>query len=163
MRPPLLFFVAGNPAGQPRIKARFTGKFTQIYTPSTIVKDGFRREHPATTWKEQIRDAAREQIKSALVWVQWSGPLRVDLTFYLPRPKSHFRSNGELKPTAPKWHTAKPDRDNCDKLVLDTLTNLGFWADDKQVCDGRIRKLYAPFPANPHAPTGCLIEIKECD
>lgn len=83
------------------------------------------------------------------------GPLCVNLTFYFPRPKGHLRTNGELKPNAPKWHTTKPDRDNSDKAVLDALTNLGIWGDDKQVCDGRIRKLYA------EKTFGCLIEIKD--
>jgi Holliday junction resolvase RusA-like endonuclease len=81
----------------------------------------------------------------------------VDLTFYFPRPKGHLRSNGELKPSAPRWHTAKPDRDNADKAILDTLTNLGIWHDDKQVCDGRIRKQYA----NSNQRPGCLIQIQE--
>ena len=94
----------------------------------------------------------------------WSGPLCVDFTFYFPRPKNHFRSNGELKPSAPMWHTAKPDRDNADKSVLDALTNLGIWGDDKQVCDGRIRKLYAggmPFAQATIYQQGCEITIRQ--
>ena len=159
VRPPLSFFVAGNPAGQPRIKARFTGKFTQIYTPSTIGKGSRKHEHPAVTWKRAVVVEARKVFGVSDLW---QGPLRVDLVFYMPRPKSHFRSNGEMKPTAPKWYEAKPDRDNLDKAVLDALTfdketKFGLWADDKQVCDGRIQKLYAT------SSTGCRIEIKEAE
>ena len=84
----------------------------------------------------------------------FEGPLSVSLTFFFPRPKGHYNKKG-LKATAPKWHTTKPDRDNADKAVLDALTNLGIWADDKQVCCGWIRKMYTDTSA------GCQIEITE--
>ena len=146
MRPPLEFFVAGLPKAQPRAKARAFAGHAQTYNP----KD-------ADDWKMIVRNEAQK------AWGippcrPWEGPLRVDLTFYFPRPKSHFRSNGLLKPTAPKWHTGKPDRDNSDKAVLDALTNLGIWGDDKQACDGRIQKLYADSSG-----PGCLIRISEAE
>ena len=130
MRPPLIFFCAGLPKAQPRAKARSMGKFARVYNPGT-----------ADDWKMIVRHEAKK------AWTdypnQWCGPLQVNLTFLFPRPKNHFRSNGILKENAPKWHTAKPDRDNLDKAVLDALTNLGIWSDDKQVCAGLIQKLYA--------------------
>lgn len=154
MREPLEFFVAGLPKAQPRTKARAFGKFAQVYTPKT-----------ADDWKMIVRTEARRAWEASGNTLPWTGPLCVDLTFYFPRPKSHFRSNGELKPNAPKWHTSKPDRDNSDKSCLDALTQLGIWGDDKQVCDGRIRKLYAPNrdPEFSIAATvcGCEITIKE--
>jgi len=141
MRQPLTFFVAGVPTAQPRAKARAFGGFAQVYNPKT-----------ADHWKQSVRNAALE------VWPTfepWQGPLRVDLTFYFPRPKAHFRSNGAKKDAAPRWHTSKPDRDNLDKAVLDALTNLAIWADDKQVCCGQIKKLYAD-----NSP-GCEVTIAE--
>ena len=143
MRTPLSFFVVGLPKAQPRAKARAFGKFAQVYNPKT-----------ADDWKMIVRHEARRAWEASGDASPWSGPLRVDLTFYFPRPKAHLRSNGELKPSAPIWHVAKPDRDNLDKGVLDALTNLGLWPDDKQVCDGRIRKLYGAQP-------GCEITIAE--
>jgi len=144
MRTPLSFFVAGLPKAQPRAKARAFGKFAQVYNPKT-----------ADDWKMIVRHEARRAWEASGDPSPWSGPLRVDLTFYFPRPKDHFRANGELKPTAPVWHTAKPDRDNLDKGVLDALTTLGLWSDDKQVCHGFIRKLYSA------RPPGCSITIAE--
>ena len=149
MRPPLEFFAAGLPKATPRVKARHFGQFTSVYTP----KD-------ADDWKMIVRNEALKAWRDSsisLTQIPFEGPLRVDLTFFFPRPKAHFRSNGELKPNAPRWHTGKPDRDNSDKAVLDALTNLGIWADDKQVCDGRIQKLYAT------GLPGCLIRISEAD
>lgn len=148
MRTPLSFFVAGLPKAQPRAKARAFGKFAQVYNPKTA------DDWTADDWKMIVRHEARRAWEASGDASPWSGPLRVDLTFYFPRRKNHFRSNGELKPFAPIWHVAKPDRDNLDKGVLDALTNLGLWPDDKQVCDGLIRKLYGAQP-------GCEITIAE--
>src|ERR1017187_2050534 len=111
MRPPLIFFAAALPKAQPRSKARAFGKFAQVYNPKA-----------ADEWKMIVRNEA-EKAWGIPPCRPWEGPLRVDLTFYFPRPKAHFRSNGELKPNAPRWHTGKPDRDNSDKAVLDALTN----------------------------------------
>lgn len=154
MRPPLEFFVAGLPKAQPRAKARAFAGHAQTYNPKT-----------ADDWKMIVRNEAKKVWESEPVrpfeppCSPWEGPLRVDLTFYFPRPKSHFRSNGLLKPNAPAWHTGKPDRDNSDKAVLDALTNLGIWGDDKQVCDGRIKKVYS----TPAGAPGCLIRISEAE
>jgi Holliday junction resolvase RusA-like endonuclease len=76
------------------------------------------------------------------------GPLRVNLFFFFPRPKSHYTKKG-LRPTAPDWHTIKPDVDNAMKPVLDVLTKAGFWREDCQVCSGLIEKKYRPLHAEP--------------
>lgn len=125
---PIEFWVAGEPKGQPRARAfAMKGKGVRMYDPGT-----------AEGWKGLVALAA----KSVLPATPLDGPLRVDLTFFFPRPKSHYRSNGQLKPGSPKWHTKKPDRDNSDKAVLDAMTAMRFWVDDCLACDGRIRKLY---------------------
>lgn len=134
------------PKAQPRAKARACGKFAQVYNPKT-----------ADDWKMIVRHEAQKAWRESGHISPWEGALCVDLTFYFPRPKGHYRSNGQLKPTAPKWHTSKPDRDNSDKAILDALTNLGLWHDDKQVCDGKIQKFYTNF-AGTH---GCEIKISE--
>ena len=143
MRNPLSFFVIGTPKGQPRAKACKRGNHAGVYDPGT-----------ADEWKMFVRDAALK------AWdkIKWEGPLRVDLTIYFPRPKGHFgtgKKAGVLKESAPIWHIAKPDRDNSDKAILDALTNVHIWNDDAQVCDGRIKKLYAA----PDQATGALIKI----
>jgi Holliday junction resolvase RusA-like endonuclease len=145
MRDPLKFFVAGLPKGQPRPRARQQKGFIHIFTP-TVADD----------WKMMVRFEAEKAWRANGYPCQFVGPLCVDLTFYFPRPNDHFRSNGELKASAPMWHTSKPDRDNCDKPVLDALTNLCIWSDDDQVCDGRIMKLYSN-----NRVSGCLIVIQE--
>lgn len=54
--------------------------------------------------------------------------------FHFARPASHFgtgRNARLLKPSAPTWHAQQPDLDKLFRLVLDSLTNVGVWADDK--------------------------------
>lgn len=144
MRPPITFFVTGHPKGQPRARSRQFGK--GVYDPGT-----------ADAWKACIRHDWKQ-------WGQatWEGPLKVSLTFYFQRPANHFGSGKKsavLKPSAPKWFTKKPDRDNLDKAVLDALTNAGAWADDCQAVDGRVKKLWAA----PGSPCGVSISISEAN
>jgi crossover junction endodeoxyribonuclease RusA len=122
----ITFFVQGTPKAQPRVKFSSRGKFGRAYTPDT-----------ADDWKALVMIEAKKHFKQPL-----EGPLRVDIEFLFPRPKSHFTSKGQLKPNAPFWHTTKPDRDNLDKCVLDALTTVGAWHDDCQVCCGTIYKSY---------------------
>ena len=57
------------------------------------------------------------------------GSIRIYLTFYMPRPKSHFRTGkfkNQLKDNAPVFHTNTPDIDNLIKLMLDCLNKSFF-------------------------------------
>lgn len=136
--PDFTLIVDGNPKGQPRARASVVGgKFARMYTPPT-----------AAEFKHAIRLAGKEAgLRGRLL----EGPLRVDVTWWFARPKSHYRTGKrahELRPDCPVWHTGKPDRDNCDKAVLDALTSIGAWRDDSQACAGEIQKKYsdgAPF------------------
>ena len=47
--------------------------------------------------------------------------VRVHATLHFKRPKSHFKKNGSLKSSAPKFVLKKPDVDNCLKFILDSL------------------------------------------
>lgn len=76
--------------------------------------------------------------------VPFDCPIRLDCTFYFPRPKSHYRTGANahlLKDNAPEWKISKPDRDNLDKFVLDALHGV-YWRDDSIVCAGEIQKKY---------------------
>lgn len=136
------FFAQGIPKGQPRPRAfarKFGDKFSaRMYDPGT-----------AEGWKQCVAVAA----KSNPPMEPFSGPVILSLRFWMPRPKNHFRSNGNLKEGAPQWHTGKPDADNFAKAVMDALTVLGTWRDDSQVCDLRVTKNYAV------TETGCGIQI----
>jgi Holliday junction resolvase RusA-like endonuclease len=71
----------------------------------------------------------------------WAGPLRMDVDFVMPRPKS----------SAGGWHIATPDRSNLLKLVEDALQDARVFVDDSQFCDGIITKRYARTDEMPGA------------
>lgn len=119
------FQVYGLPKGQPRARAfaqRFGNKYSaRMYDPGT-----------ADEWKEQvyrILSLGLDDIGAEPTL----GPVRVTMTFFMPRPKAHFGKHG-LKDKAPKEPVGKPDIDNLTKLVLDVITKDGrVWRDDSQV------------------------------
>lgn len=137
----LSFFVAGHPSpGGSKtaqvLRDRGGGVRMVNGRPLVIYRDAAKR---APAWKEAVRGAA------ALAMCEGpplDGPLKLVLVFYMPRPKGHFRTNGELKPAAPAWPTVKPD---CTKLVRpveDAMTGI-VWHDDAQVVVQGASKQYA--------------------
>lgn len=141
----LTFFAQGEPKGQPRPRAFSRGGHARVYDPGT-----------AENWKSQIAVAAKEQ--NQIPTVPIDAPVRVKMVFSFPRPKSHFRSNGDVKENAPHWHVARPDVDNLQKAVMDALTALGFWRDDSLVAEVESVKKYV---AGKNYAPGAMIEIRE--
>lgn len=130
------FFVEGTPKPQPRVRAYTRGKHASVYNPGT-----------AKPWQALIAIAATRHKPAEPL----TGPVSVPIDFFMPRPRSHYRTGRYahlLKPNAPVRHTAGRgryggDRDNLEKVVTDCLTRLGFWKDDGQVCAGEVRKFWA--------------------
>lgn len=63
------------------------------------------------------------------------GPVKLSMSFYFPRPKSHYRTGKNasiLKDDAPAFHTTKPDADKLCRCVYDALTGVAY-TDDSQV------------------------------
>lgn len=122
------FDVLGIPKGQPRgrsfVRQAKGRTMSGIYDPGT-----------ADDWKARIISEAFRVLPVSPL----TGPVRVDIDLFFPRPKRLCR---KADPDGPVLHTAKPDRDNSDKCVLDALTQVGFFADDAQVCGGEVRKWY---------------------
>lgn len=85
-------------------------------------------------WRKAMTQAALTAI-DAQGWVKASGPVEVDVTFYLERPAT-------VTVTARPWPVKPPD---LDKLVrsLDGLTDAGVWDDDGQMVVLRASKVYA--------------------
>lgn len=93
---------------------------------------------PANQWKSDVKHEAWIAISKASIQYNRSGPLRIDIDVYFPRPQKFMRVKD---PDGPLYHIAKPDRDNIDKGILDALKGVVF-NDDSQVCQGEIRKYY---------------------
>jgi len=114
--------VRGEPKSQPR--PRFVGGRVISNTSPAV-----------SSWQAAVRRAASEALCALAGGVLTKATaLRVDVTFFFPTKKSD------------RWgkpHTQKPDRDNCDKLILDECTKVGlFSGDDCRVSAGMIRKYW---------------------
>ena len=134
MKPlPIMFFAAGEPKAQPRPRAFSRNGLVRVYDPST-----------AEGWKSAIAEAARPHIPLLPI----EGPVRVNIVFLFQRPKRLMRKRD---PAGRIPHPARPDRDNLDKAVLDTLTRLEIIKDDAQVCAGEISKYYVSLKEKPGA------------
>jgi Holliday junction resolvase RusA-like endonuclease len=121
------FRVEGEAKGTPRTSPNGRGKKARLYTPST-----------ANYWKSCVADAARKAGLPRFI----DGPIRVDICFLFQMPVSK-RKKKWIQENRRVPMIVKPDRDNADKAVLDTLVSMGVLADDARVFDGRITKLYA--------------------
>jgi len=75
-------------------------------------------------------------------------PLSVEVTFSLPRPKSHYgtgKNSDVLKDGSPGHPVKKADIDNYVKGTLDALKGKA-WEDDRQVVELTARKVFGePF------------------
>lgn len=136
------FHVDGIPKGQPRARAfamRFGDKVTaRMYDPGT-----------AENWKSCIALAAQPLRPYSPI----ETPLCVRLAFYLPRPARLCRRKD---PPGLLWHDGPGDADNFAKAVLDSLTQLGWWRDDRQVVELHVTKHYHAIGGRP----GADIEIE---
>jgi crossover junction endodeoxyribonuclease RusA len=144
-------FIPGNPVPQPRQRHR-----GYIKNNKAMVQNYTAKNHPVQSWKDIIITTfIQGGLKKKI-----TGPVKLDTTFMIPRPKSHYRTgkfSHLLKDSSPKyWHIQKPDRDNLEKAVMDALTDLGVWEDDCQACCGQPVKIWD----NDNKP-GCHVVIRE--
>lgn len=134
--------VPAVPVAQPRARASSWGGKVRMYEP---------KKHPVTAFKATVRMAFQQAYHGPPL----TGPLRCSITFVFPRPQNMV---WKKRPMPRCWHGKKPDRDNCDKSVMDALKGIA-WIDDAQVCDGRIQKLIAAGDEPPHV----VIELEELE
>lgn len=132
----LEFFVRGQPATQGSKKAFYNPKAGRA-----LVVEDCKKNRP---WRSDVRNEAEKAI-DAQRWELFNGPVFIHLTFCLPRPKGDFNSKGLLKPSAPKFHTKKPDTVKLARAVEDALKGV-VWGDDSQICQEFIEKIYGDQP-----------------
>jgi len=116
----IAFTVYGNPVaqGRPRATKLPTGKIL-VYDPKN-----------AKEWKQLVKLQAIDRKPFAL----YQGPIVVELSFQLLRPKSLPKKVTE--------HIKRPDLENLSKAVLDALKGV-VYRDDSQIIELRLRKFYA--------------------
>ena len=100
-------------------------------------------------WRAGVVQAARDAAALTAGFTPFDGPVRVDVTFYMPRPQRHYiggHVDGELKADAPLWVSSRPDVDKLLRSTFDGLSTAGVWADDNLAARVTVSKQYAKRP-----------------
>ena len=93
------------------------------------------------TWRSDVRGAAGLAYGGPLL----DEPLRVTMTFYRQRPRSHYgtgRNADVLKLSAPRYPAKRPDLLKLARAVEDALTGI-IWRDDSLNVDELLHGRYA--------------------
>lgn len=83
-----------------------------------------------------------------------TGPVEVQVTFVMPRPKAHYRTGrhaDELRDNAPVFCATKPDLDKLQRNLGDALVAAGVVRDDAQISVWQARKVLADPGEQPGA------------
>jgi len=108
---------------------------------TTRARGGERRSDPGGH-KTSLSAGTSDPLRSAIS----GGKITLRVAFIMPRPKSHYgtgKNSGAPKPSAPTYHTQKPDLDNPVKFVKDCLNGV-CWRDDSQVVSLIASKSWGP-------------------
>lgn len=134
-RKSFLVFVEGRPAPQGSKKFVGNGRFveTSKYLPA---------------WRSAIVLAIKQQMLVTESIEPFSGPVRVDVTFYIERPKK------------PKYAypATTPDIDKLIRGCFDAVSASGLWADDQLVVDVHAREIWAGPTSYPSPGAKIFIE-----
>lgn len=139
------FTVPAVPVAQPRPRATMAHNGHARMHEVTHVgsaKDGTRRPHPIAAFKATVRLAAQQAYQGPPL----ECPLRMTVVFVFRRIDKFV---WKTRPMPRLPHSSKPDRDNCEKALLDALKGTVF-ADDAQVCCGEVSKWIAAGDEQPH-------------
>lgn len=96
---------------------------------------------PGREWRAAVAAAAAEANPSGRLL---DGPLAVMMTFYRPRPRSHYRSGRNshlLRDSAPALPITRPDLLKLARMAEDACTGI-LWHDDAQITSEYLHKLY---------------------
>lgn len=108
-------------------------------------------------WVKAVREASRKAMGGdTKPRVPFNGPVKVIAYFYLPRPKAHFNSKGELHYWAPLWHAVPSDLDKLQRSIGDALKPFCL-TDDARIAHWDAKKMYCPIGQEAHAS----LEIRE--
>lgn len=123
------FTVPISPTGKGRPKFARCGNFVKTYTPE------------ATASAENLVKIIYQR-DCEKAW--FDGAFMIKIECLYDRPKCHYNSKGLVKQNAPKYCTKKPDLDNVEKLICDSLNGLAY-KDDSQCVRSISYKRWADY------------------
>jgi Holliday junction resolvase RusA-like endonuclease len=153
------FFVTGTPAPggskqafvplHPVTKQPYRSKLTGRIVVNVIDDAGKRNK----AWRQDVAAAALQAMKLADS-APLTGAVELELIFQIPRPKSHFLSDGiRLRPGSPETHITRPDLLKLARSTEDSMTGICY-LDDGQIEKETLEKFFSP-------EAGCWVVIRE--
>ncbi|QNR96010.1 RusA family crossover junction endodeoxyribonuclease [Stenotrophomonas sp. 169] len=103
-------------------------------------------------WRQDVK-AAAEQVRAQLGLALLDEPLRVRMTFTLPKPTSASKRRVTLP-------SKLPDLSKLVRCTEDAITDAGVWRDDARVVECTAAKRYPGEGADALDAPGCVIEIE---
>jgi Holliday junction resolvase RusA-like endonuclease len=94
-------------------------------------------------WRQRVAQVAAEARDKA-GWQLCRGAVRLDVTFYRARPKSHFTAKGTLRKRAPAHCSTRPDRTKLLRSCEDSIVGV-LIADDAQIVAGEAVKVWGDW------------------
>lgn len=146
------FFISGipSPGGS---KSAFCLKKGGIYTGRAVVVDAGGKK--TKEWRQDVATAAMEAMRLADS-APLTGAVELELIFQMPRPKSHFRSDGvTLKPGSQLRHVTRPDCTKLARSTEDAMTGK-VYLDDAQIVKQTHEKFFSDQP-------GAWVIVKEAE
>jgi crossover junction endodeoxyribonuclease RusA len=134
------FTVHGTPAPQGS-KTIARSKAGRVW-----MRDDNRATEP---WRATIQARAQQALGDGQ---PLNGPVQLRVIFRFARPQTHYRKNGQLRPSSPLSHAKRPDLDKLLRAVGDALSGV-LLIDDSQITSLTAEKIYG-IP-------GCTIEVDE--
>jgi len=107
-------------------------------------------------WRDSVAWHTRQAAIECTGGEPLAGPVSLALTFWLARPKSHYRTGRFahlLRDDAPAIPETSADLDKLARAVADAITAGKGWADDSQVAVLHVSRLFGE--------PGCHITISE--
>lgn len=117
-----------------------------IPTAQARVRHGISKGGFVTAYKNS-KQVKNEQTLEAMLMAfipnkPMKGAVSVSFTAVLPVPQSVSKKRKQAMLENAELPTKKPDIDNLAKQLLDAMTRLQFWEDDKQIAELHCRKVY---------------------
>lgn len=135
---PVEIVIPGEPHAQGRARAvPLMRNGEPVFQPGTrrpIIQ--FYDPPGSKEWKK----AARAHMVAAIAGAQpFDGPVSLQVVAYFSCPRSQWRVRD---PRPARWHSSRPDGDNCLKAVKDSAKGV-LWVDDSQVAVATVQKVIA--------------------
>ena len=109
-----------------------------------------RHTRSGRAYKSTEQEARERTLEAVLIRYRpekpLSGPVRLVFTACMPMPASASKKRRAAMQEGKIGHIVRPDVDNLSKQLLDAMTRLRFWEDDRQVVELVARKRYDENP-----------------